>query len=192
MPYRLDIVGWMPEIELKHLELLATHVPENGNMLEIGSFQGRSSWAWANSIPKSATLHCIDLWPDIVVLSQFSISALNGNVSIAPFTNNFEKFLSNTTDCSNIIITKGASYAVMPMLRKHCYDLIFIDGDHTNPTFKNDLQLALNLLNSDGIICGHDFSERFPDVINEVMNLSKLLGKPVMSIEDSTIWSINL
>ena len=62
MPYNLNIPGWMPEAELKTIEMLAQTIPRDGNMVEIGPFCGRSSWCWARSADPSVTVHCLDIW----------------------------------------------------------------------------------------------------------------------------------
>ena len=168
MPYNLDIAGWMGVAELQHIENLAQTVPENGLVVEVGSWHGRSSWAWANSIPKSATLHCIDVWPE----------------------NTLEIFLTNTKDCKNISIHRTDScLGLASLLGKQC-DIIFLDGSHKNPEFMMELQLSQRLLKNGGILCGHDFHSLFPDVVNEVRNFSAKLNKPVHFCLDSSIWRI--
>jgi hypothetical protein len=63
-PFDLSIPGWMQPSELKVISHIAKHVPENGNILEIGSFLGRSTTAIARSAPASTSIHCIDLFPE--------------------------------------------------------------------------------------------------------------------------------
>ena len=60
MPYRLDIAGWMSESDLKAIEWMASQVPSNGIVLEIGSFLGRSTWAWCKSVPPGTQVIAID------------------------------------------------------------------------------------------------------------------------------------
>ena len=55
-----DIPGWMSAVELRYLELLASYVPANGQILEIGSFCGRSTQALFNGKPDSAQLTIVD------------------------------------------------------------------------------------------------------------------------------------
>ncbi len=62
MSYNLNSPGWVPEAELKIIEMLAQTIPRGGNMVEIGAFCGRSSWCWARSADPAVTVHCLDIW----------------------------------------------------------------------------------------------------------------------------------
>lgn len=181
MPYRLDIPGWMPEQDLQYIETLAARVPDHGRIIEVGSFYGRSAWAWARSAP-SATVHCIDLWLGCTVEEPNSHS----NVSV------FDErhFVEFTKDCGNITRTRGDSNRVLPTLPQQTYDLIFLDGAHTNPQYENDLELAFPLLKNGGILCGHDFISAWPDIIRATTYFAANHQKPIWFGQRTTIWVI--
>ena len=50
----------------------------------------------------------------------------------------------------------GYSEDVMPQLRPHAYDLIFVDGVHNTPAVMGDFQRGLKLLSEGGTIIFHD------------------------------------
>lgn len=54
--------GQITPKEVQRLHDLASSLPENALIVEIGSYTGKSSVAIASGMPKSATLMCIDPW----------------------------------------------------------------------------------------------------------------------------------
>jgi len=62
MAYNLSIPGQITERELWAIETLAKFVPPGGIIVEVGSFLGLSSCAWAKSVHPSVTVYCIDPW----------------------------------------------------------------------------------------------------------------------------------
>lgn len=185
MPYNVRIPGWMPEIDLEYLELLASRVPAHGIIVEIGSFKGRSSWALAKSCHPSVKVFCIDLWEDEYQKKY----PLEDDVNKGPM---YEEFLKNVADCPNIVPIKGNSTEIeWPEDRKA--DLIFIDGDHTSPQVDKDVEVWIKRLKPNGVLTGHDFNIKlYPDVCRAVINLLKRLKLPLKVYEDGFIWAIEM
>jgi hypothetical protein len=168
MAYNLNIPGQIVEIELRAIESVALLVPENGVVVEVGSLFGRSSWAWAKSVQPSVQVYCIDPWIN--------------NPGIKPIEDRFnikfglEQFKEYTADCHNIIPLQGHS----PSDFKHWdipIDLYFEDAVHQNPVFSNNINFWTSHLKPDGIICGHDYGNDFPDIISEVNKLAVELNR---------------
>lgn len=178
--------------ELQHIEKLAATVPEHGKVLEIGSFYGRSTWAWAKSIPASATVHCIDPWNGWPI-TEASKQTMAGIVPPGDMLTVLPPFLENTSDCPNVSYTQDYSQHVLPDLDYGQYDVIFIDGLHSNPGFHNDLIMCCPLVKKGGILSGHDFNHAdWPVIFNEVTNLSTRLGIPIDRHPQSLIWALQL
>jgi len=53
--YDLTIRGEITHRELQAMEAVAKLVPRDGVVVEVGSYLGRSSWAWAKSVDPSVT-----------------------------------------------------------------------------------------------------------------------------------------
>lgn len=175
MPFREDIPGYMPRKDLEIIEALAACVGENGIVVEIGSYFGRSSWAWAQSVPPSAKVYCIDPWPDSKLVRGI-------------FDANIEDFKSFVQDCPNILPIQGLSPHV-PWPKDRLADVIFVDGNHSSPHVDNDLAFWSDMLKPNGILCGHDFNPyRYRDVCEAVIALSKSKEWPFRIFQDSTIW----
>lgn len=174
MPYNMTIPGWMPESELKILEQLAFTIPENGKMVEVGPFCGRSSWCWAKSVHPSVRVTCIDIWNpnEHPYHPPAKIGEEVGHVdpdfgmaeSLDRVVGTLENFQFYTRDCHNIEPLQGAS----PYDFKDWdvpLDLIFLDGVHHNPIFWDDLNFWFWKLKPGGIFCGDDFARTHPDVV---------------------------
>ena len=116
---------------------------------------------------------------------------MHGIIPNGPIKIELKRFLEYTKDCSNIIPIVGDSRKVMPTLTEK-FDVIFLDGEHKNPILAEDIELSLRLLKDGGILCGHDYSYSWPDVVTEIDKLSKLLEKEIQFYERSTIWSMNI
>ena len=125
------------EHELQLLGALAANVPEGGRILEIGSFMGRSSKTIAMNT--RATVDCIDPWEE----------------------HSFEEFLKNTQALENINPIQKRSQDFF-LLNEEKYDLVFIDGDHSQQGFAIDFVGALGCLKSGGVMSGHDYCPLFP------------------------------
>lgn len=170
MVYREDIPGWMNKQDFIAIEALASCVPPEGILVEIGSYLGRSSWAWAQSVLPSVKVYCIDPWPE----------------------NLLPEFKENVKDCPNITPIQGYS-PTMPWNKDLKPDLVFIDGNHYSPHVDNDLIFWSQQLKQSGILCGHDFNPfKWPDVCRAVIKQAKLLKKPFKIFEGSSVWYIEL
>ena len=48
------------------------------------------------------------------------------------------------------------------------YDLVFVDGNHTYQNVRDDLRLMWPRVKPGGMLVGHDYTTRFPGVIQAV------------------------
>lgn len=86
MPYDLGVPGQLSEFELRAIEAIAALVPPGGQVVEIGALMGRSSVAWARSIPCDARLTSIDPWLGNVTLRTPSAEVANTLDTFRRFT----------------------------------------------------------------------------------------------------------
>ena len=169
MSYNLEIEGWMHEVELQAIEQLATCVPANGVIVEVGSWCGRSAVAWAASADPSVTVFCFD-----------------------PFYR-WDDFVKNTEQFSNIVPVKGIvpSESVYKDPRK--IDIVFIDAGHCNPNDWEIISHFLPFIKPGGYIAGHDYTiyrnqrpTEFPDVNLIVHRLEELFDQKAKI--DYSLW----
>ena len=160
MSYNSDIEGWMHEEELQVIKRLATYVPANGVIVEVGSWTGKSTIAWASSADPSVSIYCFD-----------------------PF-DRWDDFVKNTKQFSNVIPVKG----LVPI--ESAYDdprkinLVFIDASHYNPSDWDIISYFLPLITINGYIVGHDYTPYhrtkgldYPDVNLNVHRLEEMFGQ---------------
>lgn len=179
MPYDLNIPGHMTEEELTQIEYLATLVPENGAIVEIGSLYGRSAVAWAQSCRPSVTVYCVDSFYDILVND--------------PGRNFFDEFLKHTQHIPNIIPIRAISpYIFETKLPDIQFDLVFLDAIHTNPYDIDNIRYFLPKIKSGGILCGHDYLPCWPDVMQNVHTLEEELGTTAQLIPGTSLWRFDI
>jgi len=134
---------------------LAMDVPENGNVLEIGSFSGNSTMALVDGTEgRNIQIYCIDTWGGEPEMKESPMKEWYENSKV------FKQFLSNTSsvtkDPSRIHTIKQDINTVDPdSLPK--IDLVFIDGDHRTEQVVRDCLFAQIVSNSTGVIAVHDY-----------------------------------
>lgn len=174
MPYNLNIPGQVSEDQLKAIELVASLVPANGHVVEVGSLFGRTSWAWAKSVDPSVTVHCIDPWQKNV-----GVRAMETRLGI---TYGLEQFKAYLSDCPNVVPHQGYSprdFAAwnLPV------DLYYEDAVHTNPVLSQNLDFWSSRGSAQSILCGDDYRPRFPDVRAGAERLAEKLGRELITVD---------
>lgn len=164
------INGWFDENEIATLYLIAKQLNNNSNILEIGSFRGRSTNAIGHAIQnKSINLYCLDIWRDFWTYPDhvFNSEYVEKEPPIAYHA--FADFLHNIEWFHNQVrVLRGSTNQFCDFLPKNFFDLIFIDAAHDYENVKNDINISLSCLKYGGVICGHDYMEFHDGVITAV------------------------
>lgn len=174
MAFNLSIPGQVSLHQLKAIEVVASLVPENGKVVELGSLFGRSSWAWAKSVHPSVQVYCIDPW--------------TGNEGVRPMEQRLgvkygiEQFKKYTEDCPNIHALQGYSPANF-VDWSDPIDLYYEDAVHTDPILSENLEFWSARLKPTGVICGDDYRPRFPDVRNGAERLARRFGRSLERVD---------
>lgn len=142
------------------LETFLPKYTDEKKMLEIGSFEGKSTvWFLENVLSnEKSTITCIDPW---TTYSQ-NTDSFNSSEDEWDFTNNEKTFIYNIEQSGvsdKVIVNKGFSYKVLPKLinEDKKYDIIFIDGNHTSPFVLTDCVMCWYLLDDNGIMIFDDY-----------------------------------
>lgn len=173
MPYRLDIPGQVSELQLRAIEAVATLVPEEGCVVEVGSLFGRSSWAWAQSVPRTAMLLCVDPWSGNEGAHQVGAE---DNVRYG-----YEAFRRYTGDCPNIVPLRAFSPDGVVWTRP--IDCYYEDAVHINPVLSQNIEFWSGFLRPTGILCGDDYRPRFPDVRAAAERMARELGRELIVVD---------
>lgn len=153
----LKIDGWMSDAEARWLALQASI---HRNIVEIGSWTGKSSRAMGDNTP--GKLHCVDTWIGTDALNGAQPAALPG---VHKIIDNVPENWVYDTFCTHMRGLLGTKVIPLRMPSLHAavemsgedLDMIFIDGDHSYEGVKADINAWLPKLTPGGLICGHDW-----------------------------------
>jgi predicted O-methyltransferase YrrM len=132
---------------------------ENVKMLEIGSFQGRSTvWMLENILThETSTITCIDTFEGSVEHTNDQCKDL------------WEMFSHNTAPFGDkVVVQKGSSHVKLrEMANTPTYDIIYVDGDHSAPSVLQDAVLSFPLLKPGGVLVFDDYLwQGQPDILD--------------------------
>jgi len=194
MRNNLDIPGWMSETDLRVLTQLAGLVPENGNILEVGSFLGRSTYALYHGKPASVQLEIVDTF---IISEDYSADIENytnllGNkdlaaesISIASNTGSWlESFkhcvTPNVANQLTINVTTSKEYK----LSKE-FDMVFIDANHYSLNVIADIK---KFAGPNTLLVGDDFGPLYVGIPIALAAVRKELKGTLIVPENSKIW----
>lgn len=129
--------------------------------VEIGCLLGRSSCYWGSKIyesGKKVSLICVDLWP-----ASYLFDGCSGKINLEfPY----DSFCANVrqSQLTGIIFPIRASSLVASKLVRNDLAAVFIDGDHSYESCREDILAWLPKIQKGGVIAGHDYSDTFPGV----------------------------
>lgn len=136
------IQGWMSREELGWLYDKAS---EMSNVVEIGSWRGRSTFAIAAACP--GVVICVDHF-------NGSPSEINECHAPAKTEDIYAQFTENTKRFRNISVIREESQKAAKACRHTKFEMVFIDGEHTFESVKSDIEAWRPLATK--LFCGHD------------------------------------
>lgn len=163
-----QIPGFCPVPQLAVLQYLAANIPENGIVVEVGCLFGRSAFTWATSSPPDARIFCVDVWDGSQFPAYSGFSSKRGQ-NLGQRKNTIEEFKKNVNLCHEKI-TCLQEKSPLSEWKSGPIDIIYLDADHSDEGFRNDLEFWSMHLKRDGILCGDDFSSEFPSLVEQVNN----------------------
>jgi predicted O-methyltransferase YrrM len=137
------IFGWMHPAELLWL---AYQARKHKVIVEIGSFQGRSTRALADNT--DGVVYAIDTW-----------EGSPEHQSMPESKNLLSRFCSNMEDLRNVVPLELDSLSGAQWAKTLHPDMIFIDARHDYESVKADVEAWRPLLAPGGLLCGHDFGD---------------------------------
>lgn len=182
----------MTLVEKFLLEKIATQLPDNAIVVEIGTYLGGSTSVIACANP-NIFVHSYDLYDD------FDYDKFNGtNYQELALGKNSKRTLDNVKKVvdryTNITLHKVLSDSQLEW-NQGPIDFVFHDGNHTNPTLQKDLDFWSQYLKPNGLIAIHDHRPNLPeshfnrwlDVEKEVSRLTSEKSFKIINGIDSLV-----
>jgi predicted O-linked N-acetylglucosamine transferase (SPINDLY family)/glycosyltransferase involved in cell wall biosynthesis/predicted O-methyltransferase YrrM len=139
---------------------------DNAIIVEIGSFQGRSTAAMAYAcVGTQRKIYCIDAWDFEQEELKHVFEVWQNNIR----HNGLEGYATPLKGYSRDILSRWNE-----LTGGKAIDFIFIDGGHEYEDVLPDFQLAFPLVKSEGWIAFHDFGCDYPGVDRVWHELAKL------------------
>lgn len=151
----LKIFGWTYDVELIWL---AEQASKRKNIVEVGSFRGRSTVAMATNT--KGNVLAVDTWKGTPEDGHSKLLADKSENWL------MEEFERNAAGIDNLRWIQGKSVDVAGRLEQvPQFDMIFIDAAHDYANVLADIKAWLPLLLPGGLFCGHDADAGRPGVI---------------------------
>lgn len=169
-----SIPGWSDKRKLEKLAELASAVPPNGWIVEVGSYCGRSAYAMGMNKDDTVKLTCFDKFPDEYI--AINETCRGDKTSLY----SYHHFLQNTSEVVNL----EAVRAYVPINIEYLQftkqiDLLFIDCIHTYEAVKADIAMWYRFMKPQGVIIFDDYFDMFPGCVQAVDEFVEELGRPV-------------
>lgn len=125
------------------LDMIIQKVDSEMVVCEVGSFRGISSELFCLHVK---TLFCIDYW------TPYSWEYNENNIFDAE-----TEFDIMRQNYSNIIKMKSKSVDASKCFPSGFFDMVYIDADHAEQSFREDMEAWIPKVKVGGIISGHDY-----------------------------------
>ena len=182
---------------------IASMVPSNGTIMEVGSRWGGSAKGLLDVLDPSINLHCVDI--------KWKSDLLGPNNPLCPSAPK-EEWITQHWGMNAMLDSMTAIDWIRQFLSEHPnvtlhaaenpndmswwstpLDMLFEDAWHWNPQLRTSLDFWVPWVKSGGIIAGHDYKRDNPDVIKEADSLAQRLGTTLQrdktgELETSTVW----
>lgn len=135
-------------------------------ILEIGSYEGRSTCFLIEALKRPLDIHCVDTWEGGVEHKGIDMPAVK-----ARFQKNVDFAVANSAHDIQVHVHAGRSDAILSQMQPEYagyFDFIYIDGSHDAADVLCDAVLAFRLLRAGGVMCFDDYLWRDSESMNPV------------------------
>jgi len=180
-----EIDGWLSPNEALELYRLAALVPQNGIIVEIGSWKGKSTYCLAKGV-RNGKVFTID--PFDASAEEASAKLYEEKKGNTPLLNQFQDTMSTLGVIDKIIILHGYSSQYVNSFQK--IDLLFIDGDHSLGGCNYDYDNFSHYILRGGYIVFHDYNPERNDLgpTDVVNNKVMKSGRYAFLKQTDSLW----
>lgn len=179
-----EVPGYLSQGDIDAIKVLSDFLPDEGMIIEIGCFLGKSSVEWAKNLQdKNYEIVCVDSFNSNIEYLKLLIK--DADFDEPPGNTQLEVFKFYTTPYKNI--------KPLELFFNNNFEgekdlkLVFEDSDHSFDAVLRSLPFWYDKLDKDGILCGHDYA----DDVKAAVDLFALQHNLVVHTFDlSSIWYI--
>jgi len=166
-----QIDGWLSPDEAWGLYTTARKLPGRSTVVEIGSWQGKSTFCIAKGL-RSGKVYAIDPFNADGCFDTVSGEEYKKRKGERDLLSIFRENIKKHGVDNKVEVRKGYSSDFHSEFTS--LDFLFIDGDHSIEGCKNDYDLYAHKLKRGGFIAFHDYNNNYPElgptyVINEII-----------------------
>jgi len=166
-----SIEGAILDVEGEHLAYMASLVPNNGIVVELGSYKGKSACYIGSALKycekKNVFLHCVDLWTKGDINKQYSVTNPLRNYGVMYHSlRAHKKFNSQTTrvGITDLIVTHMIDTTELSKSWDKPIDFLFIDANHLYEGVHADWENWNGFVKKGGYVAFHDYKKLWKDV----------------------------
>jgi len=147
-------------------------------MVEIGSYQRESTKIFLDNLNKLKKLYAVEPWlngyaPGDICSDGYPMEIVERNFDLR--VSSYHQLIKQKTTSNNF----------NSQVEDESLDFVYIDGNHSYESCKNDIEMWLPKIKKNGYIGGHDYLLKcFPGVVKAV---DEKFGSPDKTFED-TSW----
>ena len=150
----VEIEGWLSDKEARTLYDAARKLPKDAVVVEIGSWQGKSTYCLAKGL-KSGVIHAIDPFDTSGEEGSDALYAERAASMQNTLVDQFEDNLRSAGLLEKVRTHKGYSQDFIGQFPN--VDLLFIDGDHSIEGCKFDFENFAGDVKIGGLLALHDY-----------------------------------
>jgi diadenosine tetraphosphate (Ap4A) HIT family hydrolase len=181
-----SIPGLITQEDVDAINDIASKLPTNSTVVEIGSFLGKSSVVWANH---GFSVYCVDFFQ--IPADLLKEKLIRGYGAIP-------QQIADAKTQLDIFNYYTSGYSITSIPRKfdrkfnwttENISCVFDDSDHTEETLSLVFKYWWPKLAVGGYLCGHDYD--WPDVLTTVQFYARVFNVEVITWPNSsTVWAI--
>jgi predicted O-methyltransferase YrrM len=169
--FKQDDMGSFPE--RGYLFQLASDLPPNAQVVEVGSWMGASTCFIAGGLKGDrAKIFAVDNFQGLSTCGEDAawynrhFKRLGGNSTLDIFRANFAAL--GFSSRSEPVVSDSLAAAQVLAAKRGTIDFVFIDGDHSYAACKADIEAWLPFVKPAGVIAFHDFGSRADGVTRAI------------------------
>jgi predicted O-methyltransferase YrrM len=174
--FKTDDMGSAPE--RGYLFQLASDLPANAQVIEVGSWMGASTCFIAGGLKGAgAKIFAVDNFQGLSTCGEDSawynrhFKKLGSNSTLEIFRANFAAL--GFAERAEPVVSDSLAAAKTLAAKRGAIDFIFIDGDHSYEACKADIEAWTPFVKPGGVIAFHDFGSRADGVTRAIFEAIK-------------------